>query len=168
MATFSSLEELQNINTTLSNVSTSQSILTNSQAVDYIGKQIQAVGNQVYMTGGKPDAIEFNLSKDAAGVYVKIYNPYGEFVRDIEAGALEAGQHNVAWDGLDYNGQQVVDGAYQYEVMAMDAAGNTAEVKTFTTGKVTGVYYKNGTAYLVTADQEIPLGNVVQVYDATN
>jgi hypothetical protein len=38
-------------------------------------------------------------------------------------------------------------------------------VTSFTTGTVSGVYYKNGIAYLVTADQEIPLGSVVQVYD---
>ena len=40
LAQFSSLEELQNINETLSGVGSSQTILTNSQAVDYIGKQI--------------------------------------------------------------------------------------------------------------------------------
>ena len=46
LATFSSLEQLQNINTTLGDVSTSQTVLTNSQAVDYIGKQIQAIGDR--------------------------------------------------------------------------------------------------------------------------
>ena len=53
----------------------------------------------------------------------------------------------------------------RYEVMAMDAEGNSSSVTSFTTGTVSGVYYKNGLAYLLTADQEIPLGNVVQVYE---
>jgi flagellar basal-body rod modification protein FlgD len=165
LATFSSLEELQNINSTLAGVSTSQSILTNSQAVDYIGKQVQAIGDHLYLGNGQADPIEFDVSNDAAGVYVKIYNQYGEFVQDIELGPMTAGQHRVQWDGLDHNGQTAPDGAYRYEAMAVDADGNAAAVTSFTTGTVSGVYYKNGIAYLVTADQEIPLGSVVQVYD---
>jgi len=165
LATFSSLEELQNINSTLSGVSTSQSILTNSQAVDYIGKQIQAVGDHLYLSNGKADPIEFDIADDAAGVYVKIYNQYGEFVQDIELGPMTSGQHSVEWDGQDHNGQTALDGAYRYEAMAVNADGNSTAVTSFTTGTVSGVYYKNGIAYLVTADQEIPLGSVVQVFE---
>jgi len=165
LAQFSSLEALQNINETLGGLGNSQTILTNSQAVDYIGKQIQAVGDQVYHSGGQSVPIDFNLSQDAAGVYIKIYNQYGEFVQDIDAGPMGAGLQRVDWDGMDLNGQQAPDGTYRFETMAMDANGNTMAVTTLTTGTVSGVYYKNGLAYLLTADQEIPLGNVVQVYE---
>ena len=165
LATFSSLEELQNINSTLAEVNTAQTILTNSQAVDYIGKQIQALGDTLYLSDGQADSIEFELSDDATGVYVKIYNQYGEFVQDLELGAMAAGQQEVQWDGLDQDGETAPDGAYQYEIMAVDADGNTVTATTFTTGTVSGVYYKDGTAYLLTADQEIALGSVVQVFD---
>lgn len=165
LATFSSLEELQNINTTLEAVEVSQAVLTNSQAVDYIGKQIQAVGNRIRKTDGETDAIEFNLSNEAAEVYIKIYNQHGDFVQDIDLGPLPAGQQSAAWDGLDSKGDPAPDGAYTYEVMAIDADGSSIGVTGFTTGRVTGVYYKYGGAYLMTADQEIPLGNVVQVYE---
>lgn len=165
LATFSSLEELQNINDTLAEVQTSQTILTNSQAVDYIGKEIQALGNTVSLDNGQADPVEFDLSDDAANVYVKIYDENGTFVQDMDLGALTAGQNRVEWDGLDQDGQMAPDGAYQYEVMAVDADGNSVTATTFTTGTVSGVYHKDGTAYLLTADQEIPLGNVVQVYD---
>lgn len=165
LAQFSSLEELQNINKTLGSVGTSQTILTNSQAVDYIGKRIQAVGDQLELTDGEPVSIEFNLNQNAAGVYVRIYDLYGEFVQDLEPGPLSAGLQSVTWDGMDHRGQQAQDGAYRYEVMAMDADGNTMSVTSFTNGTVNGVYYKNGLAYLLTANQEIPLGNVVQVFE---
>lgn len=165
LAQFSSLEELQNINESLSGVGNSQTILTNSQAVDYIGKQIQAVGDHLYLNEGNPTPIEFNLGQDSAGVYVKIYNQYGEFVQDIDAGPMGAGQQRLEWNGMDYQDRQAATGAYRYEVMAMDADGNNMSVTSFTTGTVSGVYYKNGLAYLLTADQEIPLGDVVQVYE---
>lgn len=165
LATFSSLEELQNINSTLESMETSQAVLTNSQAVDYIGKQVQALGNHISKKGDRIDPVEFNLSEDATGVYVKIYDQDGEFVRDIDLGPMASGQQSVSWDGLDFNDAQAPDGSYFYETMAMDAEDNSIDVTIFTTGLVTGVYYKDGTAFLMTADQEIPLGNVVQVYE---
>jgi flagellar basal-body rod modification protein FlgD len=165
LATFSSLEQLQNINTALEDVSTSQTVLTNSQAVDYIGKQIQAIGDQVYMKDGQADSIEFDVADNAAGVYVKIYSQYGEYVQDLELGPMTAGKHSVQWDGMDHKGQTASDGTYQYEAAAVDADGNSIAVTSFTKGTVSGVYYKNGIAYLVTADQEVPLGSVVQVLD---
>jgi flagellar basal-body rod modification protein FlgD len=165
LAQFSSLEELQNINETLGSVGNSQTVLTNSQAVDYIGKRIQAVGDRLDMAAGQPASIEFNLDRNAAGVYVRIYDQSGAFVKDLEPGALGAGLQSVTWDGKDYQDRQVPDGPYRYEVKAMDADGNSVSATSFTNGTVSGVYYKNGQAYLMTASQEIPLGNVVQVYE---
>jgi flagellar hook assembly protein FlgD len=78
---------------------------------------------------------------------------------------MSAGQQRLEWNGLDYQDQQAPAGTYRYEVMAVDAEGNTSSVTSFTTGTVSGVYYKNGLAYLLTSDQEIPLGDVVQVYE---
>ena len=42
---------------------------------------------------------------------------------------------------------------------------DTVGATTFTAGTVTGVYYKEGLAYLVTDYQEVALGNVVQVIE---
>lgn len=165
LATFSSLEELQNISSTLEGVSSSQSILTNSQAVDYIGKRITALGDQINMNEGQPDPVVFNLDAPADSVYLQIYNQYGEFVRSMELGQMSAGEQRVEWDGMNENGQQSPDGAYNYQVMAVDDAGETVGATTFTAGTVTGVYYKNNLAYLVTDYQEVALGNVVQVIE---
>ena len=166
LAQFSSLEELQNINKTLGGVSSSQSILTYSQAVDFIGKQIQAVGDQLYLDGSQSSVpIEFNLDQDAAGVYINIYDQYGQYVQNIDAGPMSAGQQHVSWDGMRLSGGQAAQGTYRYEVMATDDQGGVVQTTSFTTGTVSGVYYKNGLAYLLTASQEIPMGNVVQVYE---
>lgn len=165
LATFSSLEELQNINATLEGVSSSQSILTNSQAVDYIGKRITALGNQINMQEAQPDPMVFNLDDQADGVYLQIYNQYGEFVRGMDLGPMQAGEQRVEWDGIGENGQQAPDGPYNYQVMAVNKAGETIGATTFTAGTVTGIYYKEGLAYLVTDYQEVALGNVVQVIE---
>jgi flagellar basal-body rod modification protein FlgD len=165
LATFSSLEELQNINTALEDIGATQTVLTNSQAVDYIGQTITAIGDQFTVMDEATGPLNFNLDGDAAGVYVKIYNQYGEFVRDIELGPMPAGQNSATWDGLDQYGLQAPDGVYHFEVMAVDEEGAMVNATAFTQGTVTGVVYQNGLAYLIAGDQEIPLGNVVEVFE---
>lgn len=163
LAQFSSLEQLQNINIALSDIGTSQSVLTSSQAVGFIGKTITAIGDSVEMASGMSQRFQFTLNEPAAELYVQVYDQAGNFIRQIEAGQLSAGEHEVAWNGLDYLGGQAPDGTYTYEVSAVDEAGNTVTATTFASGTVTGVNYKDGVAYLQCGDREIPMGDVVHV-----
>ncbi len=165
LATFSSLEELQNIGATLEGVSTSQTILTNSQAVDYIGKRVTALGDQINVAQGEVDPVVFNLESGAQEVYLNIYNTFGEFVQNIELGPMAAGEQQVDWDGRNQYGNPSPDGAYRYDITAVDPEGHSVNATKFTAGTVTGVTYKNGTAYLTTDFQEVALGNVVKVIE---
>ncbi len=165
LAQFSSLEQLQNINSSIGTLNTSQSVLTNSQAVGFIGKQITAVGDQIRVVDGQSTPLRFNLDSAADRVYAKLYDTNGNFIRDIEYGAMPAGQNSIEWDNLDYLGSQVPDGAYSFEIMAVDEQANAVDSTTFTQGTVTGVNFKDGEAFLVTDSQEIRLGDVYQVLD---
>jgi flagellar basal-body rod modification protein FlgD len=163
LAQFSSLEQLQNINTTLGTMNTTQSALGNSQAVEYIGKNVKAVGNTAQLADGQSQPVQFSLDKDAAALYVKIYDQQGNYINQIESGPLAAGQQQLTWNGRDYLGNQAPDGTYTYEVDAIDQSGNSVSATTYTSGKVTGVDFKDGQAYLQCGTQEILLGNVTQV-----
>jgi flagellar basal-body rod modification protein FlgD len=167
LAQFSSLEQLQNMNSTLNGIGTSQTVLTNSQAVGFIGKTVTAVGDQIQVAQGSSDPLRFSLGTDAAGVYVKIYNAQGNFIRNLECGAMTAGQQSVSWDGRDTLGNAVPGGTYHFEVKAVDENDQSVQTVTFTQGTVSGVTYKDGRAYLITDNQEIPLGNIVKVMDET-
>ena len=81
---------------------------------------------------------------------------------------MPAGQNSATWDGLDQYGLQASDGVYNFEVMAVDEEGAMVNATAFTQGTVTGVIYKNGLAYLISGNQEIPLGNVVEVLEPEN
>jgi flagellar basal-body rod modification protein FlgD len=166
LAQFSSLEQLQNINSSIGTLNTSQSVLTNSQAVGFIGKQITAVGDQVRVEQSQNTPLQFHLDRDAARVYAKLYNADGNFTRDIECGSMPSGQNSISWDNLDYLGGRVPDGTYNFEIMAVDAEGHAVNSSTFTQGTVSGVNFKDGRAYLVTEGREIPLGDVYQVLDS--
>lgn len=166
LAQFSSLEQLQNINTNLESMHTTETIQTYSNAVSFIGKIVTALGNQIYVNDGVSEEIQFELSENAAGVYVSIYDEDGNYIQSLEYGAMSAGTQSLSWDGYDYLGNQSPDGTYQYNITAVDSDGSEVDVSTLTADTVTGVNYKDGQAYLITANQEIPLGDVVQVMDA--
>ena len=111
------------------------------------------------------EPIHFELSDDSASVYIKIYDSLGNFVDDIDAGALSAGEHRIDWDGVDANGQTVADGRYSFSVMATDAEGSVVGSSGYTTGVVTGIDYKTGNTQLLIDDYEVPIASVVRVAD---
>lgn len=163
LAQFSSLEQLHNVNSTLEGLVTSQSIMQNSQAIQFIGKTISALGNTIAVKDGVSSPIQVDLKTNAAGAYVNIYDAYGGFVSNLELGGLPAGHQSVDWDGLDHLGNQAPDGNYTFEISALNAENSAIATTTYTTGQVTGVNFKDGIAYLLTENQEIPMGDVVEV-----
>lgn len=168
LAQFSSLEQLTNINETMGNLQVSQTSLNNSQAVDFIGKSIQASGNSIHLTNGVSDDIHFELGADANAVFINVYDSTGSFVKTVKSGALNTGQQTLNWDGTDSEGNRVPDGAYTFEVLAEGANDEMVSTTTFTTGKVTGVTFKDGNACLLVGNLEIPADTVIQVTEESN
>ncbi len=168
LAQFSSLEQLQNIETTLNGFEVYQSTLNNIQSSGFIGKSVTATGSGFGVNGGNPDPIRFDLVNDADSVYIQIYDNFGGFVTDIQSGARQAGEQQVAWDGRDSNGAVVADGAYTYTVMAMSADGKIVSSNSYTTGIVTGVDYKTGATNLLINDREVPISSVIRIEETGN
>ena len=163
LAQFSSLEQLQNIESTLSGFEVYQSTLNNIQSSGFIGKTVTATGSMFGVNGGNPDAIRFDLVNDADSVYIQVYDKFGGFVTDIQAGARQAGEQQVAWDGRDSNGAAVADGSYTFTVMAMNTDGTIVSSNSYTTGIVTGVDYKTGATNLLINDREVPISSVIRI-----
>lgn len=59
--------------------------------------------------------ISFSL-KDQSPVEISIYNIKGQKIRTLIDKKLEAGQHNVIWDGKDSNNKSVSSGIYLYRM----------------------------------------------------
>jgi flagellar basal-body rod modification protein FlgD len=163
LAQFSSLEQLCIINENLGYLQLYQASLNNSQAVAFIGKTVKASGNSIYLTDGVPDDIHFELAEDAISSFINIYDYAGNLVRTIEVGALNAGEQTIEWDGTDNEGNKFPDGKYVFEVLATDVNGDMVRTTTYITGRVTGVTFKDGITYLLVGNQEVPVGNVIQI-----
>lgn len=166
LAQFSSLEQLQNIDSTLNGFEVYQSTLNNIQSSGFIGKTVTATGSMFGVNNGTPDPIRFDLANDADSVYVQVYDNYGGFVTDIQAGARPAGEQQVTWDGRDSNGTTVADGPYTFSVMAMNADGSIVSSTSYTTGIVSGVDYKSGATNLLINGHEVPISSVIRIEEA--
>jgi flagellar basal-body rod modification protein FlgD len=163
LAQFSSLEQLSNVNANLEYLQLYQASINNAQAVSFIGKEIIALGNDVQVTDGQAENCHFELSGEAAGVTVNIYDSAGNLVRALEQGAMDAGRQTVIWDGTDQNGNTVPDGDYTFEVMAVDAADQKVEAVTYSSGLVEGVTFIEGRTYFLVGNQKIPISDIVEV-----
>jgi len=163
LAQFSSLEQLGNVNANLIQLQNFQASINNSQAVSLIGKEITADGNFLQLTDGQPAGCNFKLAKDAAIVVVSIYDDAGGFVQTFESRNLSAGPHTLFWDGTDKSGNRVGAGDYTFEILAADAGGGDIEAGTFFSGTVNKVTFENNKTYVISGNQKIALGDVIEV-----
>ncbi|MCJ7830769.1 MAG: flagellar hook assembly protein FlgD [Desulfobacterales bacterium] len=167
LAQFSSLEQLQNVNSNLESLQQVQADLMNSQAVNLIGKTIKAKDNALRLAGGAAEEIQFDLKGDANAVLVNIYDLLGGLVRTIQnTDQFSAGENSLTWDGTDNTGQQAPDGNYAFEVLASDALGNLIGTAAFTKGQATAATFDGGTASLWIGNQEVPMSTIIEVAGA--
>ena len=148
LAQFSSLEQMTNVNATLNTLLLYQASINNAQAVGFISKDIVANGKSIEMKGGQPVSCDYELPAAAKSVVVTVYDATGNFVRDYQKTALAAGKQSLTWDGRNRDGNTVADGAYTFEVQAVDQKGAKLDVTTFSKGTVTGVTFEGGVTYL--------------------
>ena len=60
--------------------------------------------------------IPFAVPAEAGDVDLSIYNVLGQPIRQVWNGPLAAGEHRLAWDGRDAQGQSVAAGVYLYRL----------------------------------------------------
>ena len=168
LAQFSSLEQMINMNTSLSQI---QQTITNStdnstqNILDYIGKNVIIDGSTLTVTDGSYSGGWYTLSEPAE-VYATIYDENGSEVRSLYLGAKSSGSNKLSWDVADSLGDMVEDGKYYLDVKAIDADGNEISVDMNKEGEVSRVLYKNGEPYLVLTDgRQVKADTVIEVYN---
>ena len=73
--------------------------------------------------------IPLALPAGAEEVDLTIYNVLGQPVRQVWTGSLAAGEHRLAWDGRDAEGQPVAAGVYWYRLQVDDQTHTRKMVK---------------------------------------
>jgi len=169
LAQFSSLEQLLNINSTLTksqngNVLLAQAI-SNSLTANLIGKSIKTVGDTINHISGEGENINFTLENDAEDVIIEIRDINGLVIKKIAKNKLKKGENWVEWDGKDLNGLPASSGYYTINIIAKDYLKNDVGVIKYITGKVDAVRFVDGKAYLLVNGSEIDISNVSEVFE---
>jgi flagellar basal-body rod modification protein FlgD len=167
LAQFSSLEQLENMNTNLkSNLELNlllTQVLNNTAAAGLVGKTIVASADNITLDSSGSAAVRFDLNGAAQRVVVTIKDQSGLTVRTMEAQGMAAGRNELSWDGKNADGKPVAAGTYSIAIQALDSEGKTVSATALFTGEVTSVRFKNGEAYLVVDGQEISIGDVLEI-----
>lgn len=162
LAQFSSLEQLQNMNTQMSALSSSFTSINNVQVANLIGNEVSANGNTTKVEGST-NTLYYNLPSDVKQGTVKIYDAQGVLVNTQSFGAQKAGIHSLTWSCAN-----LPAGTYTFEVSATDTSGNTVTPSTMVTGTVTGATIKSGEPYLTVNGQDIAYADIVAIRKPTD
>ena len=118
MAQFSSLEGIENLNTTMEGfVSSYQSNLA-LEATALVGRQVQVNTDTAWLQPGEPFTGVVQLPISSPDVRLNIYDDGGQLVRDEFMGSMTAGDQPLLWDGTDSEGQPLPSGLYTVRVQA--------------------------------------------------
>jgi flagellar basal-body rod modification protein FlgD len=172
LAQFSTVSELQTMNTNIQNETTANLALTqsvsNTMAATLIGKRIKANSSTIMYDGETDPMIGMTLSSNAADVKVVIKDSSGNVIRTIDVGAKPSGDNTVTWDGKDDSGNSMQAGTYSFSITATDSSGNPVSSAYYTLGVVSGVKYTSSGTYLIVNGTDIGLSDVEEIYGSGN
>ncbi|MEO6394875.1 MAG: flagellar hook assembly protein FlgD [Devosia sp.] len=157
---FSSVEQQLKTNDFLSALVAANTNSVQTNAVGFIGKTVTAAGTRSELIGGKA-VWNFSLT-DAATVNVSIKDSNGNVVY-TQAGPLQAGQGEFAWDGTTSTGGRAPSGTYSIQMVGVNAEGGTVPISTETSGVVTGVDFTGSEPVLLVGAARVNLSGITSV-----
>ncbi len=167
LAQFSTVEQLENIDSNLSQSVQLDLMLTqainNTLSVSTIGKQAKGFGNLVLIDEAGDAHLSFNLGEFAKNVSVTIKDEQGFEVRTLQFANMSTGDHTVSWDLENEAGERMPEGTYEFEVHAVNAEDSQVLANCLMIGNITGVRYEESQAYLLVDNQVISFGNVMEI-----
>ena len=161
MTSYSSLEQMQNMNTALQGLQVQNQGLFQAQSSSLVGKRIRVTSSGFDLKAGKA-AMGLDLAADSK-VALTIKDINGKVVASIDKGSMKAGNSLLDWNGRDASGNQLPDGAYSVEVTATDANGKAVDAKPSVFATVDSVIFANGTVFIKAGGRQFTLADVNEI-----
>ncbi|GAB6035630.1 hypothetical protein JCM15519_01890 [Fundidesulfovibrio butyratiphilus] len=161
---FSMLEQLTDMNETLTSGLSLLNYQSAASAVNYIGKSVMATGYSLSVDDGSVSSATYTLDSDTPDLKAYVYDSDGSLVNTIDLGAKKSGDYTFKWDGTDSDGNAVADGTYSLALVSTDSSGNESTVSTQVSGLVTGMSVEDSAIKLTLEDgREVNLADVQTV-----
>lgn len=167
LANFSSLEQMQNMNATLTELKNGQKPSENYQALNLIGKTVAGDSSKLSrMVGDQKHDFRFDLPSEATEAVIKVSNADGEVIKTYEMKNLKAGANQQTWNGQDEKGTTMPPGEYTFAVEAK-AGERKLAAKTDFNGVITGINYTPEGPVLLVGKQTIKMRDVRKITDTS-
>jgi flagellar basal-body rod modification protein FlgD len=166
LAQFSTVEQLQSANTSLSSLLVSQAAGNQTAAASLVGKDVKWQSSTVQLGTG-PTSVQAQLSAPAASVTAQIIDSSGRAVRVLHAAGVAQGQLTIPWDGKDDQGNTLPPGAYTFSITAADSTGAAVTATQESSGHVSGISFAGGSAQLVVGGVLVNLSDVIEIDQPT-
>jgi flagellar basal-body rod modification protein FlgD len=163
LAQFSTLEQMQNSNDTLTQLLALQKLSGQTAMVPMVGKTAIYNSNAMDLSVGGTISVNATLASPATDVILEIDDADGKAVRRQSCGAKSAGNQTLTWDGKNENGIVQSPGTYHVSVSATDIGGKAVSVTQQSSALITGVSFQNGTSQLMLGNTPISLGDVIAI-----
>lgn len=122
LAQISTVDGIERLNATLSSLVGSMGAGDALQAASMVGRSVLVPGSSMLVASGMGvGGIQLEGSADKVSVTISDKN--GLELKRLDMGALEAGTHELIWDGKNESGTVVADGSYTVKVTAFMGEG---------------------------------------------
>ncbi|NUM58799.1 MAG: flagellar biosynthesis protein FlgD [Bdellovibrionaceae bacterium] len=166
LASFTSLEQMQNMNKTLTEISNAQKPSEQFQVLQFLGKSVAGDSSKIFRAKGDKDHdLLFDLPNNAKEVEIKLKNADGDIVKTYKLNNLKMGSNRIMWNGTDEKGTVVPEGEYQFSVEAKNEQDKKIAIKTDFEGQITGVNYTKEGPILMVGNQAVRLRDVKKIVD---
>ena len=163
LAQFSSVEQLTNMNQTLSKMSQKDGQQGKFDVLSLIGKHVSGDSGKIdRMKGDKQHKIEFTLPKAVDNATVSIKDGKGIVVKKYELKELKQGKNQLLWNGLHDDGKDARVGQYTANISAM-SQGRKVMADTKFSGAVEGVQFTGKGPVLIVGGKTLNLRDVKKI-----
>ncbi len=161
LAQFSQLEQLMDLNESVSKMSDSSGTESGKDLMNYIGREVTGTVDKITVDEGVASSGTYTLNRNAE-VKVVITNEDGETVRTLFHGQKSPGTEKFSWDAKGTDEELVEDGRYTYTVLANFGNG-FVQVPSTVSGEVESITYKNEKPYLIVNGNMMDPSSVISI-----
>lgn len=144
LATFSSLEQLMGIQSSLESVYMGIVSMNSASMASLLGSEVVAVGDTFNYSGEGAVDLHYDAASDCSSAELTVRDADGKVVYSEELGALSEGEGTLSWDGHDLSGAQLPEGEYTFTLTGTDSEGEDVSIQERVAGTITEMDYSTG------------------------
>ncbi len=163
LAHFNSLEQMLNVNKTLTKMLDTQKENRSVDLVNYVGKEININGGRVRLKDGVATESMYDVKRPATAAKIEVRDAAGVVVMTKDLGSLDAGEHKFKWDGKDAEGNKIANGFYSFAVIAQDIDERDVEVQHSSKTKISGIDIQDKDGGLFTELGKVKLSDIKSI-----